>query len=112
LIGKVQNATSSTVADKLATVGLTSFSSLSALSKPDATVINKLKQLQSTTGMAQSQVFIFEQQPLIGVSKTIEPSGFTRCYEYDSFGRFSGSSILKDGTKQNVEMVNYSLVNE
>lgn len=76
-------------------------------SNADYTIIRNLQNI-----LPDVQITTAEYQPLVGVTKTIDPKGMTTYYEYDSLGRLMQSYIIQDGNRQTIERYDYHYINK
>ena len=81
-VAKVENATYSQVA---ATLTSTELTNIKEGTYSDATMRSKLNKIR--TSLTDSQVTTYTYEPLVGVTSTTDPRGYTIYYEYDEFNR-------------------------
>lgn len=77
---------------------------------PASTDYAKIRNLR--TVLPDVQITTAEYQPLVGVTKTIDPKGMATYYEYDVMGRLAHSYIIQNGNRQTIERYDYHHVNK
>jgi YD repeat-containing protein len=85
-IAKIENADYSTVEAVLG--GATSVDNFATTANPtDAQVRSFLAALYTDSRLAKAMVSTYTYKPLVGMTSSTNPDGFTSYYEYDAFGR-------------------------
>lgn len=102
-IAKIENADYSTVETVLG--GSTAVEAFSATVNPtDAQVRSFLAPLYTDGRLSKAMVTTYTYKPLIGMTSSTDPDGFTTYYEYDDFGRLE---IVRDHDNNIVKTYSY-----
>lgn len=106
-IAEIQNVTYAEVCGALG--GESFITELADKIVPASTDYKKIRDLRDL--LPDAQITTAEYQPLVGVTKTIDPKGMATYYEYDAMGRLIRSYIIQNARRQTIEQYDYHHVN-
>lgn len=102
LLAKIENATYTSI-----TASLISSAQAASDTGTETSLITALNSIRNSAPLANAMVTSYTHKPLIGISTTTDPKGYTMSYNYDTFGRLLN---VKDASGNIIEEKEYHLI--
>ena len=103
-VAEIKNATYNQVKQLLTESFITSLTEKVIPSSSDMNTVSSLR-----TSLPFSFVTTYVYKPLVGLTKMTDCRGFTTCYDYDSMGRLTQTSYLREGQPLVIQNYEYNL---
>jgi YD repeat-containing protein len=102
-IAEIKNAVYSDVNQYINEATLNNIAGKTKLTSADSITINNIR-LQ----LPKSQITTYTYKAQVGLTSTTDPRGVSTYYEYDDFGRLSGTYLVENGKKKYIKTYQYN----